>query len=667
MAANKKDKKQKPAVAPVNRKSMAGSSNFFSSKGVRISVVLGIALIVYLFFQNGLQNLFTKWDDPGYVVNDPLIKNFSVQGIKDIFSLSNPVMSNYHPLTILSYAFEYNQVQLNPWLYHFDNLLLHIFNTLLVFWFARLLTKSYGASIITALLFGLHPMHVESVTWVAARKDVLYGFFFLAACISWVYYLRKEGTKKWFCYSLTMVLFVCSVLSKPVAVSLPLVLLLLDYWELKEWKWSVLVNKIPFLLLSVLFGLISVKTQASSGSLATTTTGYSVIERGLLGFYSLVTYLWKAALPIHLRNFYPYPGKPGGLPAVLYVYPFLILALAVLIWKLARKNKVVIFGVLFFLANIILLLQFIPVGAAIVADRYSYISYLGLFIIAGWAVSNYFKDNFSNTSGNLVMAAAIAYCLVLGYLSYQRNEVWHDSMSLWTSNLNMLPEDPDAYNNLGYEYFLRGDESPDQVRKKSDYDSAVILLNKAIVLKPDFIQSFIILGEIMRSTNQYDKALQYLNAATSLNNEDASPYLSKAILYCITHKLDSAKLNFDIALQRKPYFPEAHCSYGNYYDMTGNGDSALAQYGLALQQNPDFATVYMNRGKFYMRRNDFNDAQHDMDKYIALKPENGEGYYLRGICNYRNGNKPLAKQDMSRAVALGYTQIDTALYDEVTK
>jgi len=667
MANNKKEKKTRAKVAESKGKKEDAQKNLFSSKSVQWATVIVIAVIVFLFFQNSLENLFTKWDDPGYVVNNPLVKNFSIQGLKDIFSLSNPVMGNYHPLTILTYLLEYDHAHLDPWLYHFDSLLLHILNVLLVFWLVRLQTGRYAAAIITALLFGLHPLHVESVAWVAGRKDVLYGFFFLAACVSWVYFLRREGLAKWALYSITVVLFVCSLLSKPVAVSLPLVLLLIDYWEEEKLKPSVLINKIPFVLIAVILGLLSLKTQASAGSLATASTGYSMIERALLGFYSLVTYLWKAIIPVHLRIFYPYPGKPGSLSPILYLYPFLVLGLLGLIWKYARGKRAVIFGVGFFLVNIALLLQFIPVGTAIVADRYSYISYLGLFVVVGWFVSEKFKDNLSDRTGNILMAGVVAYCLILGYLSHERNKVWHDSTSLWISNMNMLPEDADAYNNLGYEYFLKADETPDVNIKKRDYDSSIILLKKSVEIKPDFMQSYVIMGELMRNLGRYDEALQNLNMATKVNPEDAAPYLSKAILYCITQKLDSAKMNFEIALKRNPYFPEAHCSFGNYFDMTGQLDSALAQYSLAVTQNPDFAMAYLNRGKFYLRRGNFIKAQPDFDKLVVLKPENGEGYYFRGISEYRNGNKQMAKQDITKALSLGYNQMDKALYEEIEK
>lgn len=177
MAGNKKEKKGKPVTTNSPKKAVAKAC-LFSSKLSQWGALAGIALLVFLFFQNCLHNLFTKWDDPGYVVNNPLVKNFSAAGIREIFSLGSSVMGNYHPLTILSYAIEYSRVDLDPWLYHFDSLFLHIADTLLVFWFIRLLSGRYTAAIITALLFGLHPMHVESVAWVAGRKDVLYAFFF---------------------------------------------------------------------------------------------------------------------------------------------------------------------------------------------------------------------------------------------------------------------------------------------------------------------------------------------------------------------------------------------------------------------------------------------------------------------------------------------------------
>ena len=180
--------------------------------GVQLLIAGGIALLTWLFFKVCLDNQITNWDDPGYIKDDPLIKDISAEGIKNIFS--TPIMGNYHPLTILSYAIEYSYVQLKQefyYVYHRDSVLFHIAVTLLVFWFVNVLTKRPIAAAVTALLFGLHPMHVESVAWLAGRKDVLYGMFFMASLVAYVYYIRAAGSRKWSLYAAVVLLFVCSL------------------------------------------------------------------------------------------------------------------------------------------------------------------------------------------------------------------------------------------------------------------------------------------------------------------------------------------------------------------------------------------------------------------------------------------------------------------------
>ncbi len=379
---------------PRQKKSVASASAFGADGGAlktstHAFIMAGIAILCWLFLRVCLNNQFTNWDDPGYIQDNTFIKDLSPAGLKAIFSA--PVMGNYHPLTILSYAIEYSFVRLEPWLYHFDSLVLHILDTLLVYWFVNLLTRRPVAAIVTALLFGLHPMHVESVAWISGRKDVLYGLFYLAACISYVYYLRAAGAKKrnW-CIGV-LVLYICSLLSKPVAVTLPLTMLLIDYFEKREWKYSLLGEKIPHFILAVIFGIIAVKVQQSAGAMDMQKVHYNFIERIALGGYAFITYLWKAVIPAGLCNFYAYPQKTGGsLHILFYLYPLAAVAIVFLAWKYLRKNRTFVFGLLLFIAGIALLLQFIPVGDAILADRYTYLPYLGLFFIASWYVSEYF-------------------------------------------------------------------------------------------------------------------------------------------------------------------------------------------------------------------------------------------------------------------------------------
>lgn len=683
---------QKPPAAPTKAAS-AGVSDMQK----HIMAITGIAITTFLFLKVSLLNQFTNWDDPGYVINNPLIKDISAEGIKNIFSLSNPVMGNYHPLTILTYAFDYDSANLDAYHYHLQSLIFHIATTILVYCFVWMLTKRFIAAAITAILFGLHPMHIESVAWVAGRKDVVYGFFYMASCISYLYYIRTEGTKKWMFYAGVAVLYACSLLSKPVAVVLPVTLLLIDYFEGRIWKVAgvdgnrpvisvqninlfTLVEKLPLFGMSVLAGIKSLQDQRVFGALDTQGEKFGPLERLGLGGYALITYLWKAVLPIKLLCFYPYPLKEGGaLPAYYYIY--LVIAVGILagsFWFF-RKNRAIVFGILFFLVNIALLLQFIPVGGAIIADRYSYLPYIGLFFILGWCVSVLFDSDKTAMYGKVTLGATTVAVLVLGYMSNERSKVWYDGMSLWRDEIEIEPvRAPNGYNNLGFFYFNKFNASVDQNERKLFYDSSYYLLNKAIELQPKFVNPYISLGELMRSSNQFDKAKIYYYKGLSLDTSDmgANAYLGLAVIYSIAYSMvpadpayvgnadmqrmkqqfyrDSALYCYQKTLQLKPYNPEAHSNFANFLDMTGEKDKAIVEYGVAIGQNPDIFQPYLNRAKAYQRMNKCDEAFKDFNKALQIEPKMGEIYYARSACFDMKGDKAAAQKDRQMAASFGY-------------
>lgn len=656
---------QQPSVKTA-RPTQPESAGFFK-RYMNLLLPTGIALLTWVFYQTCLNNQLTNWDDPGYIKDNALIKDLSSEGLKNIFT--TPIMGNYHPLTILSYAIEYSYVRLEPWLYHLDSLLFHILATILVYVFVNLLTKRPIAAAITALLFGLHPMHVESVAWLAGRKDVVYGFFYMAACIAWIYFVRNDGSKKWKWYALGIVLYLCSLLGKPVAVVLPMTLLLIDFFEGRKLNFGLLIEKIPHFAISVGFGIRSIIDQKAFGSLATVDVHFAWYERIALGCYALVTYLWKAVVPVGLSNFYPYPLKEGGSMSMMYyVYPLGVAVGIFLLWKFARRNSAVIFGSLFFLVNIILLLQFLPVGGAILADRYTYIAYLGLFFIAGWFISGLFEPGGNRQLGNIVLATVLAYTLVLGYLSNERCQVWYDTTSLWRDEIEKEPlRAPNAWNNLGFNYFNKFNDAVDPAQKKIYYDSAFFLLNRAIELQPTFANPYISIGELERSVGKFAEAkVNYYKAIKFKTiDEDANAYLGLAIIYAITRNFDSSAICFNLALSSRPYFPEAHSNFGNFYDMVGKPDSALKQYGISIAQNPDMYAPHLNRGRLLTRLNRVDEALKDFEIALQLSPDNGEVIYARSFCYARKGNKAQAQKDIEKAMSLGFTGIDNNYYQSM--
>ena len=405
------------------------------------------------------------------------------------------------------------------------------------------------------------------------------------------------------------------------------------------------------------FGIKSYDDQKIFGALGTQNVHYSFFERIALGGYAFITYLWKAVVPINLSCFYPYPTKvDGAIPFFYYLYPLGVAALVALVVLFARKRRVVVFGTLFFVANIVLLLQFIPVGGAILADRYTYIPYLGLFFMAGWLVSEYFETAAKRQIGYVALAAVFIYSFYLGYLSNERCQVWYDTTSLWRDEIEQQPTAPNAFNNLGFEYFNKFNESVNPDKRRIYYDSSYNLLKKAISLQKDFSNPYISLGELERSSGQYPDAKVNYYKAISLGDRNETPnaYLGLAIIYAITNKWDSSDFCFKEALRTKPYFPEAVGNYGNFLDMTGRTDSAIKEYGVAIAQNPDMYAPYLNRGRALLRHNRLEEAMKDFNSALALSPDMGEIYYARGMCYAAKGNNAQAQQDMQKSQALGY-------------
>ena len=683
----KKNNSQKPGnSAPRPTISKTGFSNqpvtkgnygggFWSKIDKSVLAAVSVVVVVFATFRVSLLNQFTNWDDPGYVTNQPIIKDLSADGLKNIFTTS--IMGNYHPLTMLSYAFDYSWSKLDPYSFHLQSLLFHLATTVLVFWFIKVLTGRVVAAFVTGLLFGIHPMHVESVAWVAGRKDVVYGLFYIGSCIAYVYYLKANPARRTVTYLASVLLFVLSLLSKPVAVALPLSLLVIDYFEQRKWTISVLIEKVPFLLLAVAAGVRSIQDQKVFGALGTQGEHFNFFERIGLGGYALFTYLWKAIIPAKLLCFYPYPLKVGDhLPAEYYIYPFVCAVILLAVGYFLRKRPYVIFGVLFFLVNIALLLQFIPVGGAIIADRYSYIPYLGLFFILGYFVSGFFEPGANQGSGKLVFGGVMAYALVLSFMSNARSRVWYDGMSLWRDEIEVEPiRAPNGYNNLGFFYFSKFNGALDPKERKLYYDSSLFLLTRAIELQNKFINPYISLAELHRSAAQYDMAFKNINDATTQfaeakknyyaalklddsGDQAANAYIGLAILYSVTGNNDSALISFKNTLRLKPYNPEAHSNFANFYDMNGKHDSALIHYGIAIQQNPDIVAPYLNRARALQRLNRCGDAFHDFDKALEIDPDMGEIYYARSYCFAAKGNKAQALKDVEKAISLGFNQMD---------
>ena len=482
-------------------------------------IILVILIVTFIAYIPSLQNdLLKTWDDQAYITQNELIKNLTPAGIAKIFREDRGLYANYHPVTTLSLAFNHSISGTSPLGYHLTNLFIHLLNTLLVFLFILLLPgKRVVAAAVVALLFGIHPMHVESVAWISERKDVLYTLFFLASLISYLYYLQRNNDWKW--YLLALVLFVFSMLSKAMAAPLPLVLLLIDYLTARKWNAKVFLEKIPFFLLAIGLGMLAMKIQAEGN--ATSSDLFSLSSRTLHAAYGFVVYIAKILVPAGLSAFYPYPYPLVNSAWVLNTTPsilFITLMLSIVLWvlfillfvKRGNKAQMFIFGFLFYAATIAMVLQFIPVGRAIMADRYSYLSSIGIFILIGFLADQFYTQKKYRM---VVMAMVLVYSGVLAVITFDRTKVWKNDETLWTDVMEKYPNDNRIMLPVANRanYFYQEKRMPEAL---SDY-----LLATSINPNDDVVLEKI--GRIYgKEMNKMDSAMFYFLKAYEKNNKN---------------------------------------------------------------------------------------------------------------------------------------------------
>ena len=549
-----------------------------------------------------LDNGFTNWDDRVYVHDNELVTQFGKHDFSGVFT--QPVSLNYHPFTILSLTANYQVSGLDAGSYHLTSLLIHLLNVLLLFWFVYWLTdRKWLVAALCALWFGIHPMHTESVAWVAARKDVLYVFFFLGALLTYLKYVKVKR-KSWLL--LTFLLMLCSLLSKATAVVLPLILLLIDYFKDRKWERSVWLEKVPFLLLSLVFGVLAFTIQ-SRGAIAEFET-FPFYQRLMFAAYGLVMYMVKLLMPFKLSAFHPYPvlSESGYLPWMYYVAPVMVLLLVGLVWLAFRKRlKWVVFGILFFMINVALVLQLVSVGNAIMADRYTYLAHTGLIFIMAYGLHTLVNKN--KKLGWALGVFLLVWSGVFAFQTYERNKVWKNSDTLWTDVLSKYNYAAVAYRNRGNFYAQNG---------------------------------------------QTDKALQDYEVLMRMGKGSSKIYGNLGNIYGLKGDIENAMKAYGKALEKNPKNFEVHFNRGTTYARYGNLAEAIADFDKAQALNPRLLKVYAARGLAYIQSQEFGKAIKDYDFLIKNQPTVVEYYANRALSHFNMGNNAASLQGFEKAIAL---------------
>lgn len=553
-----------------------------------VFIVLGVTFICFL---TAIHHKFVNWDDDRNFYENALITSITKDNFwantKSIFTTG--VIGNYNPLTIWTFAIEKIQFGLDdPASWHLNNVLLHLICVFLVYRLVILLGVGWRGAALTALLFGIHPMRVESVAWVTERKDVLFSAFYLAALIQYIKYKHDLKTIRWIWI---VVFFILSLFSKIQAVSLPLSMLAIDYlidknWTLDQLKKRIL-QKVPLLILSFVFGIIGIYMLNHFGSLSTNDdlTNFNFIQRIFLGAFSFIVYLVKAIVPFRLSPLYPYPAHFPW-----YFYPSILIAPSIiyLLYKAyVREQKVLVFGIVFFIVNIIFLLQILGAGQGYLADRFTYMAYLGLFFIAGYYFDKWMtQDTFQPA---ILWSVSVITMLMYGYMTIGQNKIWENSETLWSHVLKYYTQTTLPYGNRANYY---------------------------------------------REQKMYPQALSDYTSSLKLKEHQPQVYNSRGRLYFEAAKgrdtLLLALNDYNKAIEYLPKDGEFRINRGATYARLGDIDNAIADFNEGLKLKPDHAVGYLNRSIMHHNNGRVDLALQDIESYLKLIPGNGDLWYEKG-------------------------------------
>ncbi|HUI66846.1 MAG TPA: tetratricopeptide repeat protein [Nitrospirota bacterium] len=648
------------------------------SQNYRYYVAAIVSLVTFVVYLPSLHHEFVEWDDAQYVVENLHIRSINITFIK--WAFANFHASNWHPLTWISHAIDYAIWGLNPLGHHLTNVILHAINTYLVvlliigllnvlkettikkgleeFLHERTILITGG---VTGLLFGLHPLHVESVVWVAERKDLLCALFVLLSIILYTKYVNRinkepaqeKSSLRFFNkqYFIAFVFFILALLSKPMAVTLPFVMLILDWYPFKRIRslktfQAAFIEKIPFIALSLISSVLTVLAQRAGGALVSMESA-PLSTRVIVGAGSLIAYLWKMIWPLNLIPFYPYPTDVSLLSLEYLVKIVFVIGITILCIVTAKKQRLWLSVWIYYVVTLIPVIGIVQVGRQAMADRYTYLPSLGPFLIMGlgvaWASR---KMNTLPRWGQIIKllgAAIFIFAFVsMSYLTFRQISIWNNSIRLWSYVIGKHPE------RVHLVYYFRGLAflNTDQA------DKAIEDFDMAIALDPYFGDAFLNRGNAFEKIGKLDKAIEDFDKAIALS-PSYEAYFNRGITFEKMGLIDKAIADYDKAIAFNPYHYEAYFAVGKLYGKAGLFDKAIEYFNKYIAINPKNAESYNNRGLSYVYIGQDDRALEDFNKAIALDQNIAVTYRNRGNLYLRLGNKELALSDFQKACDLG--------------
>jgi protein O-mannosyl-transferase len=652
-----------------------------------LAISLGV-VVIFLYWPATSCDIILI-DDHLYITSVQVPEGLTWDGFKLAFM--TPVGGNWHPLTMLSYMLDCQLFGLSAWGHHFVNVLLHAANTVLVFLLLEYLTRARWRSLFVAAFFGFHPLHVESVAWVAERKDVLSTFFGLLSLIFYANYAKSETRNQKLKnknYLLCLLFLSFGLMSKPMLVTWPFVMLLLDYWPLERFKqavfWRLVIEKIPFFILVAVTSIVTFIVQKLGG--------YTVsIEHMPMGarcenaMISYCRYLGKLFWPEHLAIFY----LPGNWQFWAVAGSVITLTgITAVAWLCRRSLPFILMGWLWFLGTLIPVIGLVQVGFQTMADRYSYISSLGMFIVVVWGVHAIMRNRRHREAASAVGVGALICCFVS---TRQQLGYWQNSETLMRHALKVTKNNYAAHYNLGSVFLMKGEpdkaieEFEEAIRLKPDYveancnlantlemkgqlDEAIRQYLKTIQMAPNYADAHNKLGVAYASEHRLDEAIEQFREAIRLDPNHAVDHYNLAVSLGMKDQLDEAIEQYKEAIRLEPLNAQPHYNLGTVLGMKGQLDEAIRQFQETIRLKPDLAMAYDNLGVAYEKEGKTDDAIKQLQAALQLNPNDAEVCNDLGIALYAKGRPDEAIKLYEQAIRLrpAYAEacfnLGTALY-----
>ncbi len=570
-------------------------------------LILAVVLILY---SPVIGYPFVNYDDNNYVTENSHIQD-GLTLTTVTWAFASTEHSNWHPLTWMSHALDCEVFGLQPYGHHLTSVVLHALNSMLLFLLAFYGTRRKGPSLVLALLFAVHPINVESVAWVAERKNVLSTLFFLLTLGGYGWYVRKPNLGR---YLLVVIFFACGLMSKPMLVTLPFILLLLDYWPLERIEGktlsSLLIEKLPLFVLSGVDSVITFKAQ-HAGHAFHAATQFPVAIRLEDAILAYVLYLEKALWPSHLAVFYPHPGASVSFRVI--AASGLVLATITSLTLAFRSRKYLLTGWLWFLGTLVPVIGLVQVGDQGMADRYAYVPFIGVFLMFTWMAAEFFE--LQRTSRTVDAVVPIGVLLALSLTTNRQIRNWSSDMKLWTHTLAVTTPNAFAHRHVGMALML-----------SNDTDDALLHLREAVAISPTDPMNYVDLGLCLQKDHQLDAAAdQYKKAIGVTANAEqlAVDYTDLGSVYEQAGNYPGAveqyKKAIDLTVDKEQLAID-YTNLGSAYDQAGNYPEAYESYNHALQLNSKLFNAYFDRGLVLEREGKIEEAVADYQHSIELRP-----------------------------------------------